>query len=414
MTATRLLKAATLVFLAAGWVAAAGLLWRTKVPDDLSLPHVDSAAFFSASERNRAEHFESISSLLYLLRIGVELAILAMLALRGRRLARGFALGEIGAGVMIAVAANLFIWLAGLPLGLLGHWWDRRYGISKRDYTSYIGQQALGLLVQTAVVAIVLAVIMAIARALPRHWWLVTAPLFLGVAIVLIVVLALLAPLGTTDIRDPQVAATAEQLQEREGVPGTEIRVDDVDDKTTAVNAQMVGLGPTNVVILWNTLFRSLSDGAVEFVIAHELGHAARRHIPKGIGWSLLFSLPLTFLLAAATRRRGGMHRAEVVPYALLVSAILGLLAAPLQNIVSRRYEAEADWMALQATRDPGAGREAFRSFTRIDLADPNPPLWSYVMLETHPTVMQRLAMTKAWEARGSGLRGARRSRAGS
>jgi STE24 endopeptidase len=201
-----------------------------------------------------------------------------------------------------------------------------------------------------------------------------------------------------------------QRLSRREDVAGTKIRVQKVSDTTRAVNAETIGLGPTTVVVLWDTLFRSkLSDRAIEFVAAHELGHAARRHIWKGLGWGLVFSLPLTFLLAEATRRRGGMHRGEVVPYALLVSALLGLAATPLQNVVSRRYEAEADWMALQATRDPAAGREAFRSFTRVDLAAPNPPLWSYVVLDDHPTVMQRLAMTRAWEARR-----ARRSRAGS
>jgi STE24 endopeptidase len=166
------------------------------------------------------------------------------------------------------------------------------------------------------------------------------------------------------------------------------------------------------VVILWDTLFKShLSDRAIEFVTAHELGHVARRHVLKGLGWGALFTVPLTFLLAWATRRRGGLHRAEVVPFALLVVFVLSLLATPLENVVSRRYESEADWMALQATRDPASGREAFRSFTRIDLAQPNPPEWSYVLLDTHPTVIQRIAMTEAWETRG---RTSARSRAGS
>jgi STE24 endopeptidase len=140
-----------------------------------------------------------------------------------------------------------------------------------------------------------------------------------------------------------------------------------------------------------------LSARAIEFVTAHELGHAARRHIWKGLGWGLLFIVPLTFLLAEATRRRGGLHRAEVVPFALLVVFVLSLLTRPLQNVVSRRYESEADWTALQATRDPVAGREAFRSFTLIDLSEPNPPGWSYVLLDNHPTVLQRIAMTRAW-----------------
>ena len=125
----------------------------------------------------------------------------------------------------------------------------------------------------------------------------------------------------------------------------------------------------------------------------------------------MLFTVPLTFLLAEATRRRGGLHRAEVVPFALLVVFVLSLLAMPLENVVSRRYEAEADWMALQATRDPAAGRDAFRSFTRIDLAQPDPPAWSYVVLDDHPTVLQRIAMTRAWQAR---YRSAAASRGGS
>jgi STE24 endopeptidase len=168
-------------------------------------------------------------------------------------------------------------------------------------------------------------------------------------------------------------------------------------------------------VILWDTLFKShLSDRAIEFVAAHELGHVARRHVLKGIGWGVLFTVPLTFLLAEATRRRGGLYRAEVVPFALLVALALSLLAAPLENVVSRRYESEADWMALQATHDPAAGREAFRSFTRIDLTQPNPPEWSYVLLDDHPTVQQRIAMTKAWEARSPNRLRADRSPAGS
>jgi STE24 endopeptidase len=97
------------------------------------------------------------------------------------------------------------------------------------------------------------------------------------------------------------------------------------------------------------------------------------------------------------------LHRAEVVPFALLVSTVLSVVSSPLANVVSRRYESEADWMALQATRDPAAGREAFRSFTRIDLAEPSPPSWSYVLLDDHPTVIQRIALTKAWEARADG-----------
>ena len=371
------------------------------MPENLHLPHLDASAYFSQSQLDRAARYSSVGRLLYLLGVVVEIAVLAVLALLGRRLARGFALGEIGAGVMIGVATSLFVTLATLPVGVVDLWWDRRYGISKEEYWSYVVGQWGGILVRTATIAIVIAVVMWLARRFPRGWWAIVAPLFVVVGAAFVVVGALVAPIGTHRIPDPQVAAAAQRLERIEGVTGTTIRVDKVSNDTRAVNGETTGVGPTTVVILWDTLFKShLSDRAIEFVTAHELGHAARRHIVKGLGWGVLFTVPLTFLLAEATRRRGGLHRAEVVPFALLVSFVLGIAAMPAENVVSRRYESEADWVALQATRDPSAGREALRSFTRIDLAQPNPPGWSYVVVGDHPTVMQRLAMIRAWSAR--------------
>jgi Zn-dependent protease with chaperone function len=412
MTATRLLKGATIILAAAAWFLAAALLWRTTVPADLHRPHLDASAFFSPGQLHRAARYSSVGRLLFFLGVAVQLAVLAVLALLGRRLARGFALGEIGAGVMIGVAASLFLTLARLPVGLASLWWDRHYGISKQDYSSYVLGLWGGVLSRTATVAIVLVVVMSLAKRFPRGWWAIVAPLFVAVGVVFVVVGALLAPIGTHPIRDRRVAPVVERLKQREGVPHTKVRVDTVSNETRDLNAETTGIGPTTVVILWDTVFKSnLSDRAIEFVTAHELGHAARRHILKGLGWGILFIVPLTFLLAEATRRRGGLHRAEVVPFALLVVFVLSLLAMPLENVVSRRYESEADWLALQATNDPAAGRETFRSFTRIDLAQANPPEWSYVLLDDHPTVIQRIAMTEAWATRNPT---SRRSRAGS
>jgi STE24 endopeptidase len=72
----------------------------------------------------------------------------------------------------------------------------------------------------------------------------------------------------------------------------------------------------------------------------------------------------------------------------------------PVQNAVARRYEAEADWRALNATHDPASDARLFQSFNRTSLEEPSPPLLDYVWLENHPTLMQRIAMAKAWAAR--------------
>src|SRR5437588_854227 len=160
-------------------------------------------------------------------------------------------------------------------------------------------------------------------------------------------------------------------------------------------------LGPSRHVILWNTLLDGrFTRGEKDAVIAHELGHVRSRHIIKGIGWAALVVLPTLWLLALATRRRGGVGDPANLPFALLVLVVLGLLTAPFQNAISRRYESEADWRSLNATRDPASARKLFQSFERTSLENPNPPLWDYLWLEDHPTLMQRIAMAERWRER--------------
>ena len=82
---------------------------------------------------------------------------------------------------------------------------------------------------------------------------------------------------------------------------------------------------------------------------------------------------------------------------------VIGLLTAPIQNVVSRRYEAEADWRALNATRDPASARKLFQSFERTSLEEPSPPLWDYLWLEDHPTLAQRMEMVEQWKKKRAG-----------
>lgn len=138
-------------------------------------------------------------------------------------------------------------------------------------------------------------------------------------------------------------------------------------------------------------------------MLAHEFGHHAHAHVWKGLGWYALFAVPGAFLLALATRRAGGMADPRAVPLSLVVLVALQLLSAPVQNVITRRMEAEADWSALEATRDPAAARDLFRRFARTALVEPSPPAWARVLLGSHPTLAQRIAMVEAWSARRRG-----------
>jgi STE24 endopeptidase len=214
---------------------------------------------------------------------------------------------------------------------------------------------------------------------------------------------AFVAPYLLPDVhrlRDPALAADARRLARLEGVPSTRVYVQRTRELTSAPNAEAVGVGPTRRVVLWDTLL----DGRfprreIDVILAHELGHVARNHIVRSVGWLALFLLPVSLLVAILTRGRGGMGRPEAVPVALLVLVAAQLATLPLRNVVGRHIEAEADWRALVTTRDPASARAAFRRLATTTISDPSPPTWSYVLFDDHPTIMQRLAMVDAWQA---------------
>ena len=388
----------------AAWAAAAWYLTRTTVPGDLHLPHVDPGEEFPRSILHRSARYDGLLHWLWVAATVTTLAALVLFTFLGPRIARAWELGRVATGVMVGAVTTLGTWAVSLPFGALSLWWGRRYGLEKESYLEWALTQWPGLLAQVVGLTIALTLLLVLAGRFGRRWWLVAAPLVVALGAALVLVLPYLQTLGTRAPHRTEESARIRELARAEGVGSTPVRIEKVSDETTAANAMATGIGPSARVFLWDTFFDGrFSDREIEVVAAHEFGHIAHRHIWKGLGWSLLLTAPGFFVLERLTRRRGGLHRPEVVPYALLVLALVGLVLTPFGNAVSRRYEAEADWSALRATRDPAAAESLFRKFTRYDLAQPNPPGWSYVMLDSHPTIVQRIAMTRAFRARAGG-----------
>jgi STE24 endopeptidase len=380
------------------WALAAHALWHSTVPSGLHLPHVDARSGFSATFLRRSASYERFLDVDAALGQLTLLVVLALYARRGHRLMRESAAGRIGTGMMLGMLGFAVLWIAEIPFDLASVWWERRHGISHQGYLASLLQSFFSLGGTFLFVSLALLIAMSIAGVLKRWWWAVAAPAFAALALLSAFLSVYLIP-DTHPLTDPQTSADVRQLARIEGIPGTKAEVQDVDRDTTAPNAESVGFGSTRRLILWNTLL----DGRfprreVRVVIGHELGHIAHHHILKRVGWLVLFLLPAAALVALFTKPRGGLARPEAVPVALFVFVVLQLLTTPLMNIVSRHEEAEADWSALRATRDPTAARALFRDLATTSLANPDPPAWSYVMFADHPTIVQRIAMVDAWQ----------------
>ncbi len=330
----------------------------------------------------------------------VVIAVVAVYARIGPRFVRESAAGPIGTGMLLAMLGLGLIWLIQLPFGLAELWWQRRHDVTLASYQEWIVSGWFGLGAEFLFVCLAILIVVGIAQVVGDWWWLPGGAAFVALAALFAFSLPYLIP-GQEPLRRPALQASASSYERQLGLADIPIKVQDVGGETTAPNAEAVGLGPTRRVILWSTVLRrpfTLDEQQV--VVAHELGHHARKHIFKGVAWYALFAIPGAFLISRATRRRGGMRNPEAVPLGLLALVVLSTVALPLQNVITRHMEAEADWVALTLTQDPQDAEGLFKRFTYAAHADPSPPTWSYVLLETHPTGLQRIEMARAWQAR--------------
>jgi STE24 endopeptidase len=375
----------------------AWLLWRSSVPS-LRLPTLDPHAFFGDDELRRAASYSRIERLRWVLATLAQLAALAVYARFGVRFARESAAGRMGTGMLLGMLGFALVWAVQVPFTVVELWWERRHHLTRLGYLDVVLGNWLALGGTFVFLCFALAVVMGFARVVGDAWWIPAAPVFVGLALLFAFVNPYLTP--THRLQDPALRAAAARLERAEGVRHVPIDVERVRDVTTLPNAEATGLGPSRRIILWDTLVDGrFSDREITVVLAHEIGHLAHNHIWKSVGWYALFAFPGAFLIAQGTRRRGGMRVPEAVPLSLLVLVVLGVLALPLQNMITRHLESEADWSALRATRDTQGAQSLFERFVPTTLSDPDPPFWDYVLLENHPTIMQRLAMARGYAA---------------
>ncbi len=392
------MRAVVLLALAGLWAAAAWSLWQSVVPGDLELAD-GSLAGIPPATLERADRYELFFRVEFVVSELVLLAVLLVYAKHGIRFAKESAAGRIGTGMLLGMIGLALVWISQVPFRLAEVWWDRRYDQTDSGYVETLFANWFELGAGFLFICFALLVVMALAGRFPRRWWLGAAPFFVGLAFLFGFIYPYLTP--TEALQRADLLAAGREYAAKQGIEPVPLRVEDVTDFTSAPNAYAVGFGPSKRIVFWNTLLDgSFTDDEVKTVLAHELGHHSSDHLFEGVAWYALFALPGAWLIARATRRRGGMGNPAAVPLSLLVIVVLDLLSLPVYNVISRHMEQDADWKALETTHRPEPAKSLFREFTIQSLNDPDPPTWSYLLFDSHPSVEQRIAMAEAWRQR--------------
>lgn len=350
------------------------------------------------------------------LAVGLVAALVLGLTPLGARLVtlagRPFGGDWLAQAVLGGLAVLLVVELVALPFAAWGHAVAVRFGISTQSWGAWGVDVLKSFAVGAVLGGLALLGFYAAARVAPHWWWAIGA----AGAAALVVLLSFVLPVIVepifnkfTPMPDGPLRPELVALADRDGVPVRDVLVADASRRTKAVNAYVSGFGPTRRIVVYDTLLAEAAPGEVASVVAHELGHAKRNDVLTGTLIGALGTAAgviVLYLLGSWTgllRLAGVDSIGEPRAVGLLIAAAMlaGLAGGPAQAFVSRRIEARADAHALALTGDPATFEAMQRRLGSVNLSDPDPPTWEYLLTASHPSTVERMAAARAY-ARGA------------
>lgn len=363
---------------------------------------VDPHSVFSDAElhalRSYASQQRHLAWWAYFLTLALAIALAAVPLVRKAFLRLpGPLLVQVLVGTALVASASQVL---ALPFDWMLFQNERRAGVSVESTGLWWRDLVVGLVVGWVPLALGAVATVSVVRRFPRTWPVILASLA-GTAVIAgsLILPVVVEPLFTSTRPLPAGALRTAvfHLAAEEGVHLRDVVVADASTRTTAENAEVTGFGPTERLVLDDTLLRSMSEREVEVVIGHELGHAANHDVLTGTVLGAVGVIAAIGLLGLCFggERASELTRASAVPLLFAILAVGSFVVSPLENAMSRAIESRADRVALATTHD---APDFVLVQKQLDLAarlDPSPPAWSQFWWGSHPTVLERISLAR-------------------
>ena len=314
----------------------------------------------------------------------------------------------------------LMVDFARLPLDSLGHAIDRHYDQSVQEWGSWTFDWTKGELLELGIGIVLGWILYAAIWRSPRRWWLhfwfASLPILVFLLFIQPMVIEPLffdfEPLVATQ---PNLVDALEKVVARAGlsIPPERIYLMKASEKLTYLNAYVAGLGPSQRVVVWDTIVAKMTPPQIQFVFGHEMGHYKLGHIPQKIAILAILLLIALYtgyrVMAWALSRWGnrwdirGVEDWASLPLLILIFTAFSFAAEPIVNSISRYYEHEADIYGAEVTFGlipPAAqtGTDALQTLGEAGLEEPNPNPLIEFWLYDHPSISERMAFVQSYD----------------
>jgi len=304
------------------------------------------------------------------------------------------------------------LFLITLLLGLFSlpfDWWgtfrlEERFGFNKSTQPLWIVDKIKGLVLGLAIGYPLLVLLMYLVNRASDLWWIWGFGVFFLFQLVMVIVYPMfimpwfnkMEPLEEGELKERLF-----NLADRTGFKANTILVMDGSKRSGHSNAFFAGFGRFRRIVLFDTLIDQMNHEELEAVLAHEIGHYKKGHIPKMILLSGLLTFGMFALLGwlasgtwfAEAFLFSAEAAAYFVPVLLLFMLLKGLLTfwlSPLGSILSRKHEYEADAFARDSMNSAEPLIQALRKLHKENLSNLTPhPVYSGFYY-SHPTLLER------------------------
>ena len=308
-----------------------------------------------------------------------------------------------------AWSMSLYLFAVGVALSLPGmpfDWYsqfrlEQRFGFNTTTLKLWILDRVKGLLLAIALGYPLLVVILKLVAWTGSLWWLWAWGCMMGFQLLMVVLAPVLimplfnkfTPLPEGSLRERLLA-----LGSRTGFLDRSIQVMDGSKRSRHSNAFFTGFGRFRKIVLFDTLVQQLTEPELEAVLAHEIGHYKKRHIPKMLVASAVGTLVAFYLISRLANaewfyRGFGFEPGGITPALLLFALLAGTVTfwlSPLAHWWSRRYEYQADAFAAQTMKETSSIIGALRKLNEKNLSNLTPHPWYSGFYYSHPTLLER------------------------
>ena len=280
---------------------------------------------------------------------------------------------------------------------------EARHGFNQTKPATFVADIAKGLVLAVALgTPLVLAVCWFI-EATGAWWWVWAWVAWVAFTLALVAIFPRwIAPLFNrfTPLEEGELRSRIEALVARCGFRAEGLFVMDGSKRSSHGNAYFTGFGRAKRIVFFDTLVERLTQGEIEAVLAHELGHFARGHIPRLLAVRFVLAFGLLAILGWAASEpafAAALELASPPPTGALLAAFMLVVPVftfpfqPLASLLSRRQEFEADeYAARHASADDLVS--ALGKLYRDNAATLTPDPLHSLVYDSHPPAALRIA----------------------